>query len=89
MLMGSKKHPSPYFWTPRRLASGNLAWANPLDPKRECGTLASNSSPPSLKRSDLGLLLLGMDDLYGMAPKRVVSIPWSLIPGCPGHPGRQ
>lgn len=60
-----------------------------VDLKGECETLASSSSPPSPKRPDLGLLLMGMDDLYGMAPKRVVSIPWSPLPGCPGHTGKQ
>lgn len=52
-----------------------------VDLKGDCGALASISSCPSPKCSDLGLLLVGMDDLYGMAPKRVVSICWSLILG--------
>lgn len=46
-------------------------------------------SPPFLspKRPDLGLLLVGMDALYGMASKRVVkytleSDPWQQV----GHP---
>lgn len=57
-----------------------------VDLKGECGTLASSFSPPKFPD---GLLLVGMDDFYGTAPKRVVSIPWSLIPGCPGCTGRQ
>lgn len=46
-----------------------------VDLKGECGTLASSPS------SDLGLLLVGMDELYGTGPKRLVRIPRSLIPG--------